>query len=98
MTVFRAVFAVLLLTAPAYADDFDKELDAMFGPGSTFEFAKNSYAVQGQLQLALSDYLLRYPKLIDAARLGTEAARVGKRISEVDAAQEARVAYYEWVR
>lgn len=70
-----------------------------FGPGSPpFEFAKNSYAVQGQVQLPLSDYLVRFPKLIAAARLGTDAARLGKRQSEVDTAQDARVAYYEWVR
>jgi outer membrane protein TolC len=67
-------------------------------PAPAITFPENSYAVQGQLQLQLSDYVVRYPKLIAAARLGTEAARIGKRSSEVDAAQEARVAYYEWVR
>ncbi|MDQ3300689.1 MAG: TolC family protein, partial [Myxococcota bacterium] len=30
--------------------------------------------------------------------LGAEAARIGKRGSELDAAQEARIIYYEWVR
>jgi outer membrane protein TolC len=70
-----------------------------FGPGAPpLEFAQNSYVAEGQLNLALSDYLVRFPKLIAAAREGTEAARIGKRISEVDAAFEARTAYYEWVR
>ena len=70
-----------------------------FGPGAPpLEFAENAFAAQAQAQLMLSDYIVRYPKLIEAARLGTEAARIGKRSSEVDAAHEARVAYYEWVR
>jgi len=42
--------------------------------------------------------LLRYPKLIDAARLGAEVVRIDKRSSEVGAGQDARLAYYEWVR
>lgn len=70
----------------------------VFGPGAMFEFLENSYAVQGQLALPLSDYVVRYPKLIDAAKLGAEAARASKRESEVSAAQDARLAYYEWVR
>jgi outer membrane protein TolC len=161
MRLIRAVFAVLLLATPAFADDFDKELDAMFaqggltaeqaasramktspnvragaarveaseaneeaaslariprvagtasytrlshidsislGPGASLDFLDNSYLLQGQVQLPLSDYLLRFPKQIAAARLATEAARLGQRQNAVDAAQEARLAYYEWVR
>jgi outer membrane protein len=59
---------------------------------------ENAYLAQAQLVVPLSDYVLRYPKLIDAAQLGTEAARINKRASEVDAGQDARLAYYEWVR
>ncbi len=59
---------------------------------------ENSYLAEAQLVVPLSDYVLRYPKLIDAARLGAEAARLGKRTSEVTAGQDARIAYYEWVR
>lgn len=71
----------------------------VFSPGATpFAFAVNSYATQAQVQLSLSDYITRYPKLIAGANLGIEAARAGKRASEVDAAQDARLAYYEWVR
>ena len=58
----------------------------------------NAYLAEAQLVVPLSDYLLRYPKLIDAARLGADAARIGKRSSEVGAGQDARIAYYEWVR
>lgn len=65
-----------------------------------FQFPQflNTYVAQARAQVTLSDYLVRYPKLIDAARLGEEVARISKRSSEVNAAQDARVAYYEWVR
>jgi outer membrane protein TolC len=46
----------------------------------------------------LSDYLLRFPKLIDAARLGADVAQLNKRTTELSAGQDARTAYYEWVR
>ena len=70
-------------------------------PGSgapAFEFSENSYAGQAQVAIALSEYVTRYPRLIAGARLGIEAARAGKRASEVGAGHEARIAYYEWVR
>jgi outer membrane protein TolC len=67
-------------------------------PPGAFPSLENAYLAEAQLVVPLSDYLLRYPKLIDAARLGTQAARLGKRSSEVGAGQDARLAYYEWVR
>jgi len=68
-------------------------------PGTpAFPSLQNAYLAEAQLVVPLSDYLLRYPKLIETARLGAEAARIGKRSSEVTAGQDARVAYYEWVR
>jgi outer membrane protein len=72
----------------------------MFG-GMAFEIAPsivNSYLGEAQLVVPLSDYVLRYPRLIDAARLGAEIAKLGKRTTEVGAGRDARIAYYEWVR
>jgi outer membrane protein len=68
------------------------------GFDSVFPVILNSYLAEAQLVVPLSDYLLRYPKLIEAARLGVDAARIGKRSSEIGAGQDARLAYYEWVR
>ncbi|HET7499353.1 MAG TPA: TolC family protein [Kofleriaceae bacterium] len=59
---------------------------------------QNAYLAEGQLVVPLSDYVLRFPALIHAARLGADAARIDKRASEVTAGQDARLAYYEWVR
>lgn len=70
----------------------------VLGPGTSITIPQNSYAAQAQVNVALSDYIYRYPKLIGAARLGLDAARFTKRANELDAGQEARIAYYEWVR
>lgn len=59
---------------------------------------ENSYLAEAQLVVPLSDYLLRYPKLVKAARLGVDSAQLNKRTSEVGASQDARLAYYEWIR
>ncbi|HEY5925297.1 MAG TPA: TolC family protein [Kofleriaceae bacterium] len=70
----------------------------MFAPGAALVFPENAWASQGQVGIALSDYVLRFPKIIAAAKLGTDAARTSKRASEVNAGQNARLAYYEWLR
>jgi outer membrane protein TolC len=70
----------------------------MLAPGAAFSPPENAYLAEAQLVVPLSDYVLRYPRLINAARLGAEAARIDRRSSEVGAGQDARLAYYEWVR
>jgi outer membrane protein TolC len=66
--------------------------------GSLFPVILNNYLTEAQLVVPLSDYLVRFPALIDTARLGVQAARINKRSSELGAGQDARVAYYEWLR
>ena len=67
-------------------------------PGVTLPIQLDSYVAQAQLVVPLSDYVLRHPAQIDAAGLAQQAARIGVRASELDAAETARLAYYEWVR
>jgi outer membrane protein len=66
--------------------------------GFEIAFPDNSYVFQGQVGIPLSDYVFRFPKLIGAAKLGADAARTSARSSVVNAGQEARLAYYEWLR
>jgi outer membrane protein TolC len=68
------------------------------GPGVAILSLENAYLAEAQLVVPLSDYVLRYPRLVDAARLGTDVARLGKRSSELAAGEDARLTYYEWVR
>ncbi len=67
-------------------------------PGVELKSLNNSYVATTQLTLPVSDYVLRVPSLDKAAKLGEYASRAGKRATELDAATEARVAYYEWMR
>jgi len=68
--------------------------------GMSFQipFLQNQYVLQGQIGLPVSDYFVRFPKVIEGARLYEESARVNELNSQVGASQDARLAYYEWVR
>jgi len=85
----------------SYIRPFIFMLPAMPGAMPTnvpFVSLQNEFLAEAQLNVPLSDYVLRYPKQIDAARLAAEVVRIDKRSSEVTAGQDARLAYYEWVR
>jgi outer membrane protein TolC len=69
----------------------------VFGTTS-IEIPVNSYLANGSISVPLSDYLFRFPKLIKAAHAAEEVARTSQRSSEVRAEQDARLAYYEWIR
>ena len=58
----------------------------------------NQYLAEAQLVVPLSDYVWRFPKLIKTAKLGAESARLNEKASDVGAGQDARLAYYEWLR
>ena len=59
---------------------------------------QNSYVAEATVNIALSDYIYRYPKLVKAAKLGLEVAKLSRSSAMVDAGQDARLAYYEWLR
>lgn len=69
----------------------------VFGTTS-IEIPANSYLANAQIAVPLSDYIFRFPKLIKAARAAEVVARTSQESSEVRASQEARLAYYEWIR
>ena len=58
----------------------------------------NNYVAEANVNINLSDYIYRYPKLVKAAKLGLEVAKTSKASAMVDAGQDARLAYYEWLR
>ncbi|HUJ59194.1 MAG TPA: TolC family protein, partial [Kofleriaceae bacterium] len=67
-------------------------------PPIPIQFFQNSYDAQANLVVPISDYVVRFPRLLDAAHLAEDAARANKLSAEVDAGEDARLAYYEWVR
>jgi len=66
--------------------------------GFSIPFLQNYYVAQASANVPLSDYIVRFPKLVDAAHLAEDVARLSRRSAEVGAGQDARLAYYEWVR
>lgn len=58
----------------------------------------NNYVAEATVNVALSDYLYRYPKLVKAAKIGLDVAKTQRSSAMVDAGQDARLAYYEWLR
>ncbi|MDX2092493.1 MAG: TolC family protein [Kofleriaceae bacterium] len=68
------------------------------GMGFSFPQFLNTFDVTARGSVTISDYFVRFPKFLEAARLGEEAARLSRRSTELNDGQDARVAYYEWVR
>ena len=58
----------------------------------------NSYSLGADLSVPVSDYLLRFPQLKAAASAGEKVAAFAEQASELGAANDARIYYYEWVR
>jgi outer membrane protein TolC len=58
----------------------------------------DQYALQAQLSVPLSDYLLRVPHAVDAAAASEKAAALDARAARLRVATDARILYYSWVR
>jgi outer membrane protein len=68
------------------------------GMNFVIPFLQNQYLVEGSVQVPFSDYFYRIPKLVKGAELAEGVAVASKKAAEVTAGQDARLAYYEWVR
>jgi outer membrane protein TolC len=63
-----------------------------------FNFLQNYTLAEATISVPLSDYVYRYPKLVGAAKVAIEAAKTTRSAAFVTAGQDARTAYYEWLR
>jgi outer membrane protein TolC len=59
---------------------------------------QNQYVLQASLEVPLSDYLLRLPALIEAARGNVRAAALLEQATRLGVATDARVSFYQWAR
>ena len=64
----------------------------------SFPILLDQYTLSAGLQLPLSDYLLRIPQGVAAARAGVDGAALGERSTRLRVAADARVLFYTWVR
>ncbi len=62
------------------------------------QFLQNSYDSLITTTVPLSDYIVRYPRLMNQATWNVEAARTSQLSTAVNAGEDARLAFYEWLR
>lgn len=75
------------------------------GPGAqlvavplSFPIILNNYVLQAQLNVPLSDYLLRTSRAVSGANRVKNASELDERATKLSVARDARVAYYQWIR
>jgi outer membrane protein TolC len=68
------------------------------GPGLEIQSLRNQWTNRAQIEVPLSDYLLRTPHQVASARHGADSARHSERATLLSVQSDARIAYYEWVR
>jgi outer membrane protein len=64
----------------------------------SFPIILNNYVLQAQLNVPLSDYLLRTSRAISGANRVKNASEIDERATKLSVARDARVAYYQWIR
>jgi outer membrane protein TolC len=70
----------------------------VLGPGFTFPVFENEYAAGAQLNVPLSDYVMRLGNAVSAARAAKDATMLEQQTTRAAVARDARVAYYQWIR
>ncbi|HWM85425.1 MAG TPA: TolC family protein, partial [Kofleriaceae bacterium] len=68
------------------------------GPGLEINSLRNQWSNSASIEVPLSDYLLRTPHQVAAARHGAESVHHSERATRRLVEADARIAYYEWVR
>jgi outer membrane protein TolC len=67
-------------------------------PGFSLPQFFNVFHLGGTVALPITDLFIKLPVLRDAAKDGVVAAELSARAARLDAAAEATVTYYEWIR
>jgi outer membrane protein TolC len=68
------------------------------GVDTGFEVIENQYALSANLDVPLSDYLLRLTQAYSAASLDVESKELAVKAQELQARADAKIAYFNWVR
>jgi outer membrane protein TolC len=70
----------------------------LIGVPLSFPVYLNQYVLQAQLNVPLSDYLLRTARAVKGANRVKHASELDERATKLAVARDARVAYYQWIR
>lgn len=64
----------------------------------SFPVILNQYVLQAQLNVPLSDYVLRTSRAVSGANRVKNASEIEERATRLSVARDAKVAYYQWIR
>lgn len=64
----------------------------------SFPIILNNYVMQAQLNVPLSDYVLRTSRAVSGANRVKNASEIDERATKLSVARDAKVAYYQWIR
>lgn len=84
-------------SAPGPLPD-DAELFGLDTSGFNFNPLPNNWFMNAGLVVPISDYLFSFSQAITGVKAATRAAKLNKRAARLNAAANARLAYYEWAR
>jgi outer membrane protein len=87
-----------LLAAPEGTPTLVPAGTQLYAVPLSFPVILDQYTAQGTLQLPLSDYFLRLPKLREAAGKNARATALMEQATRLRVATDARIAYYAWAR
>ena len=87
---------VIVVTTPDQANRPNPQ--PTMGHAFSFPVLLNQTTLRASLVVPLTDYFVRFPRLLDAAHSGKSQAQLGRLASQARAAADAKVAYYAWTR
>ncbi len=70
----------------------------VLGPIGTFSYPQNNWNLQVDVDVPISDYVLKIAKQHAAAEHGSNAAKLTERAAKATASSNARIQYYAWAR
>lgn len=78
--------------------EIDVNTTRLFAFPLSFPILLNSYVAQAQLNVPLSDYVLRTSRAISGASRVKNASEIEEKATRLSVARDAKVAYYQWIR
>ena len=69
-----------------------------FSGDALFPVIPNNYNLEAQLNVPISDYVLRLSNAMAGANHGKTAAKLDEQATRLSVARDARVYYYQWIR
>lgn len=87
------------LSKVEYPDLIPPQFASMMGDSTlSFEVPLDQWSAQAQVQIPISDYVLRISRSYAAASKSVRAANLDERAQKLKTALDGRLAYYDWLR